>query len=51
MKKFSKGDRAIYLLELEECTVLCQYQKLNICIVRFDDGTEEVVNTDDLELR
>lgn len=51
MKMFRKGDRAIYLRELEECTVLCQYRKRNVCVVRFDDGTEDVVNTDDLELR
>lgn len=51
MKKFSKGDRAIYLRELEECTVLCQYERRNVCVVRFDDGTEDVVNTQDLEPR
>lgn len=51
MKKFCKGDRAIYLRELKECTVLCQYDRRNVCVVRFDDGTEGVVNAQDLELR
>lgn len=49
MEKYNKGERVIYRPCRERCVVLHHYAKRDICLVRYDDNTEDVVNTADLE--
>lgn len=42
--------RAVYLKDGSWCEVLYEYGRRAVCLVRFDDGVEDVVNTSDLEM-
>lgn len=46
---FNRGDRAVFIPDGAECTVLYQYKKRNVCVVRFCDNEEDVVNIHDLK--
>lgn len=45
-----RGGRAVYLKDGSRCEVLYEYVRRAVCLVRFDDGVENVVNASDLEM-